>query len=122
MARFGYIDGWVNNAGSANAADVGPLLGMTEANWDAVLAKLSPLPVVDGKYTALESHPDTWTNLDSRHDHPEMLMALGFFSPGADVDRAVMDRTVSGLAGMISTCWRAMAAFGRDIFAPALAM
>jgi beta-xylosidase len=68
-----------------------------EANWDAVLAKLSPLPVVDGKYTALESHPDTWTNVASRHDHPEMLMALGFFTPGADVDRATMDRTLTAV-------------------------
>ncbi len=68
-----------------------------EANWDAVLAKLAPLPVVDGKYTALESHPDTWTDVASRHDHPEMLMALGFFSPGTDVDRATMDRTLTGV-------------------------
>jgi len=68
-----------------------------EAHWDAVLAKLAPLPVVDGKYLALESHPDTWTNLANRHDHPEMLMAAGFFPPGADVDRATMDRTLTGV-------------------------
>jgi len=68
-----------------------------EAKWDAVLAKLAPLPVVDGKYTALESHPDTWNNVASRHDHPEMLMAMGFFPPGADVDRATMDRTLTGV-------------------------
>jgi hypothetical protein len=68
-----------------------------EANWDAVLAKLAPLPVFEGKYTALESHPDTWTNLASRHDHPEMLMAMGFFAPGSDVDRATMDRTLTAV-------------------------
>ncbi len=33
-----------------------------EAHWDEVVAKMSPLPVVEGKYTALESHPDTWTD------------------------------------------------------------
>ena len=33
--------------------------------------------VKDGKYVALESHPDTWDNVDSRHDHPSFLMALG---------------------------------------------
>ncbi len=72
--------------------------GLTrEAHWDEVLAKLSPLPVFDGKYTALESAPDTWTNVASRHDHPEMLMALGFFTPGAGVDRATMDRTLTGV-------------------------
>ncbi len=70
-----------------------------DAHWDEVLAKLAPLPVVDGKYTALESQPDTWTNLASRHDHPEMLMAMGFFTPGTDVDRDTMDRTLTGVLG-----------------------
>ena len=37
MGQFGYIDGWVNNAGSANAADVGPLLSLDERMWDAVV-------------------------------------------------------------------------------------
>lgn len=31
------IDCWVNNAGSANASDVGPLIETTEAQWDAVV-------------------------------------------------------------------------------------
>jgi NAD(P)-dependent dehydrogenase (short-subunit alcohol dehydrogenase family) len=32
----GYIDCWVNNAGSARTRDVGPLLDLTEEQWDAV--------------------------------------------------------------------------------------
>jgi 3-oxoacyl-[acyl-carrier protein] reductase len=32
-----YIDCWVNNAGSANASDVGPLIDMNEGQWDAVV-------------------------------------------------------------------------------------
>jgi NAD(P)-dependent dehydrogenase (short-subunit alcohol dehydrogenase family) len=32
----GYIDCWVNNAGSARTQDVGPLLDLTEEQWDAV--------------------------------------------------------------------------------------
>jgi NAD(P)-dependent dehydrogenase (short-subunit alcohol dehydrogenase family) len=32
----GYIDCWVNNAGSARPQDVGPLLDLTEDQWDAV--------------------------------------------------------------------------------------
>ena len=32
----GYIDCWVNNAGSARPQDVGPLLDLTEGQWDAV--------------------------------------------------------------------------------------
>lgn len=33
----GRLDCWVNNAGSANSADVGPLLDLTEKQWDAVV-------------------------------------------------------------------------------------
>jgi NAD(P)-dependent dehydrogenase (short-subunit alcohol dehydrogenase family) len=32
----GYIDTWVNNAGSARPQDVGPLMDLTEGQWDAV--------------------------------------------------------------------------------------
>lgn len=35
--RFGAIDGWVNNAGSALAGDVGPMLGIDEGQWDRVV-------------------------------------------------------------------------------------
>ncbi len=35
--NFGYIDGWVNNAGSAEKSDVGPLLGLNEGQWDRVV-------------------------------------------------------------------------------------
>ena len=34
---FGALDCWVNNAGSANKADVGALIDLTEAQWDAVV-------------------------------------------------------------------------------------
>ncbi|MDB5712041.1 MAG: family oxidoreductase [Sphingomonas bacterium] len=37
LAGRGYIDCWVNNAGSASADDVGPLLTMDERQWDAVV-------------------------------------------------------------------------------------
>lgn len=36
-ARFGAIDGWVNNVGSANAEDVGPMLDVDEGQWDRVV-------------------------------------------------------------------------------------
>jgi hypothetical protein len=63
-----------------------------DAKWDDIRAHLAPLPERDGKYVALESHPDTWENPASRNDHPEMLMALGLL-PGEGVDRATMNRT-----------------------------
>ena len=67
-----------------------------EAKWDDILAHLAPLPVQEGKYVALASTPDTWDNLASRHDHPEMLMSLGFL-PGLGVDRPTMARTLDAV-------------------------
>jgi 3-oxoacyl-[acyl-carrier protein] reductase len=37
LDEFGHIDCWVNNAGSARPGDVGPLIDLTEAQWDAVV-------------------------------------------------------------------------------------
>ena len=68
-----------------------------EEKWDHVINNLSPLPQRHGMYVALESQPDTWDNIESRHDHPQMLMPLGFLPGGPDVDRATMDRTLTGV-------------------------
>jgi NAD(P)-dependent dehydrogenase (short-subunit alcohol dehydrogenase family) len=37
LDEFGAIDCWVNNAGSADPSDVGPLIDLTESQWDAVV-------------------------------------------------------------------------------------
>jgi NAD(P)-dependent dehydrogenase (short-subunit alcohol dehydrogenase family) len=37
LERFGYIHCWVNNAGSADPADVGPLIDLDEGQWDRVV-------------------------------------------------------------------------------------
>ena len=68
-----------------------------DPHWDEIVRKISPMPVRDGKYVALESHPDTWDNIASRHDHPEMLMALGFLPAAAGADRATMQRTFAAV-------------------------
>ena len=67
-----------------------------DAQWDEMIKAIAPLPQKDGKYIALESHPDTWDNVASRHDHPSFLMALGQL-PGDGVDRAVMARTLDAV-------------------------
>ena len=67
-----------------------------EEKWDHVIQHLTPLPQKDGKYVALGSHPDTWDNIDSRHDHPTMLAALGVL-PGTGVDRGTMERTLDAV-------------------------
>lgn len=68
-----------------------------EKSWDHIIARLAPLPQKDGKYVATESHPDTWDNIDSRHDHPSMLMALGVIPQTSFVDRATMNRTLDAV-------------------------
>jgi len=67
-----------------------------DADWDRMIRAIAPLPQQDGKYVALETHPDTWTNQASRHDHPSFLMALGQL-PGDGVDRATMARTLDAV-------------------------
>lgn len=74
-------------------------LGLSrDETWDHILTHLAPLPQKDGKYVALGSHPDTWDNIASRHDHPTMLAPLGILPGGARyVDRATMERTLEAV-------------------------
>jgi hypothetical protein len=72
--------------------------------WDKMIRQLAALPQKAGKYVAVESHPDTWENPASRHDHPSFLMALGQL-PGDGVDRAVMARTLGAV--LASWDWEA---------------
>lgn len=67
-----------------------------DPEWDRMIQHMAPLPQKDGKYVALETHPDTWDNIASRHDHPSFLMALGQL-PGDGVDRATMARTLDAV-------------------------
>jgi hypothetical protein len=62
-----------------------------EPAWEAVLSRLSDLPVRDGLYLAHENCPQTFT--ERNRDHPSMLGALGVL-PGSKVDRETMRRTL----------------------------
>lgn len=68
-----------------------------DEKWDHVSAHLAPIPQKDGKYVALGSNPDTWDNLDSRHDHPTMLAPLGLLPDSPMVDRTTMERTLDAV-------------------------
>jgi len=68
-----------------------------DEKWDHVITHLAPLPQKHGMYVSLESQPDNWDNIASRHDHPQMLMPFGFLPGGPDVDRATMNRTLNGV-------------------------
>jgi hypothetical protein len=67
-----------------------------EEKWDHIIKHLAPVPQKDGKYVALGSNPDTWDNIESRHDHPTMLAPLGIL-PGTGVERATMERTLDSV-------------------------
>jgi hypothetical protein len=72
-------------------------LGMKrDKKWDHIIQHLAPVPQKDGKYVALGSNPDTWDNIDSRHDHPTMLAPLGIL-PGSGAERATMERTLDAV-------------------------
>jgi hypothetical protein len=60
-----------------------------DAEWDKVIAKLSPPTVRDGVYAAIEVAPFT-----QRSDHPSMLMALGFVPETPLIDAETMRRTL----------------------------
>jgi hypothetical protein len=72
-------------------------LGLSRSQeWDRILAHLSPLPVKNGLYVALESHPYTFDNRESRHDHPTILAPIGLL-PGSLADATTMRRTLDAV-------------------------
>ena len=70
-----------------------------EPRWQEVIDHLAPLTVAGGRYVALGSDPDTWTSRSARHDHPAMLMALGFLPAQPVVDPVTMNRTLDAVLG-----------------------
>ncbi|GIU79910.1 MAG: hypothetical protein KatS3mg005_3148 [Bryobacteraceae bacterium] len=69
-------------------------LGLTRRrDWDDVLSRLSPLPVVGGLYVNAESDPETFRDPSKRRDHPSLLGALGLL-PGGMADSETMRRTL----------------------------
>jgi hypothetical protein len=61
--------------------------------WDAVLKKLSPLPVQGDKYLFTESGTDSYTNPEYKTDHPSVLGALGMMPKTKMVDNRLMQKT-----------------------------
>jgi hypothetical protein len=68
------------------------LLLPREPRWQAVLDRLSALPVRDGKYLFAETAPESFTDPRWARDHPSVTGALGVL-PGPGVDHATMQRT-----------------------------
>ena len=86
-----------------------------EPRWQAVLNRLSALPVRDGKYLFAETAPESFTDPRWARDHPSVVGALGLL-PGPGVDRATMQRTFD----WIWTNWSFPDTWGWDY--PMLAM
>jgi hypothetical protein len=64
-----------------------------EPRWQAVLDRLSPLPVRGGRYLFAETAPESFTDPRWARDHPSVTGALGML-PGPEVDRGTMARTL----------------------------
>lgn len=70
-------------------------LGMPRnAEWDKILAKLSPLPTLNGVYLSTESAKDSYTNPRWRIDHPSVLGALGMVPASEKLDKVTMQHTL----------------------------
>ncbi len=78
-----------------------------------VLAKLSKLPVQEGKYVSWENIDSMWTKYN--FEHPALIGAYGML-PGDGVDTAVMDSTFVA----VNRTWRFNHTWGWDF--PMLAM
>jgi len=61
--------------------------------WDAVLAKLSPLPILDQVYLATESAKDSYTNPEFKTDHPSVLGTFGMLPETSLLDKKIMKNT-----------------------------
>ena len=66
------------------------------AEWDTLLAKLSPLPKDDeGQiYLAAEGASDSYTNIRFISDHPAVTGALGMYPESRLLDKETMNRTI----------------------------
>ena len=63
------------------------------AEWDDLIAKLSPLTAKDGLYLAAETAPETYEDIRFTSDHPAVLGAVGIFPQTELVDPAIMKQT-----------------------------
>jgi hypothetical protein len=61
--------------------------------WENVLAKLSPLPVLDQVYLATESAKDSYTNPEFKTDHPSVLGTFGMLPETSLLDKKIMKNT-----------------------------
>ncbi len=71
-------------------------LGMPrKKEWDVIINKLAPLPVLNGLYLATESTPNCYDPKTSKVliDHPAVLAGLSTIPPSHRMDTAIMHRT-----------------------------
>lgn len=63
------------------------------AQWDEIIAKLSPLASRDGLYLAAESEPDTYEDIRMYSDHMAVLCAMGVLPQTGQMEPALMKNT-----------------------------
>lgn len=87
--------------------------------WTDVVAKLAPLPVVDGTFPIYEGIPGMWTDNATTSDHPAMTGIYGLLPPpasGPPLNLTVVQNT----ADRVRQTWDFTQSFGWDF--PMLAM
>jgi hypothetical protein len=65
----------------------------SKPEWDAVIEKISPLAVREGKYLGAESSPDSYTNPRLMSDHPMAVGTYGMLPASPMIDFDVMKTT-----------------------------
>ncbi len=63
------------------------------AEWDTIIAKLSPLAEKDGLYLAAETAPETYSDIRFTSDHMAVLGAVGILPASPLVQEATMHET-----------------------------
>jgi protein-glucosylgalactosylhydroxylysine glucosidase len=70
-----------------------------DQQWQEVIDKLAPLPVIDSLYLPHQNRPDAYTNPEWRADHPIVLGALGFLPDTEKVNKEIMAKTFDEIWG-----------------------
>ena len=85
--------------------------GLTpNAQWQAVIDKIAPLPQQNGVYLEAASAPDSYTNPKNITDHPSVFAAYGMMPLSNLTDTAVMHQTYS----LIMKTWNWPKTWGWD--------
>lgn len=88
----------------------------TNKTWELVLNNLAPLPQQDDIYFPTATHPDAYTNMELKRDHPIVTGILGYLPNSPLVDTVIMKNTYN----KVLSSWQWETTWGWDY--PMMAM